>query len=322
MTVFTASDAVVSYIIEEDFNGSSTGNNQRFGRGETIETVELNNNNEQLYEFGDRLPGTIRATNVSGSFSVSFTLATFQFLELLEKDPASSGTGADQYDLGSRNSDPQSFKISITRDGSGEKRLIEGCVVQSLEMDSNVDGTVNVTLSGSYATEKVLSGVASPSDPSVSGNKPAQTFADTTLDFDPDDSNITIGLPQGVTVSVEQNNPLLSVLGQRQAGAFATAGMTASVDISEAVEEASTDSLETMYGVGGIQDVQDNIQEIETRITFDNGKPSGEGQVQAVFKLFGKPESYSESGLNSAEDFVSADLSYNVSTVIVNVTED
>lgn len=323
MTVFTASDATLTYLVEQSFRGNVTDDSPKpFGRGTTVETYEFENNGEPLYRFGSRLPDTVSETQFRGSFSVSFTLATFTPFELFEASPPTDGSGNDVYDFGNLNGDPQSFKIKITRD-SGIARLVEGCVAQSLEIDSQVDGTVSVTISGAYATETRLEGVSSPSDPSIAGGKDALTFADTTLNYKSTNNNIDLALPRGVTISIEQNNTLLSVLGQRTAGDFSTAEMTVSLDITHALEQTETVSLEDMYGSAGSGSPQTNVRNQIIKVTLDNGNESGTGsQAKAVFEITGFPDSYSEGGLDVQEDFVNADLSFTGTDIIATVSED
>lgn len=321
MTTFTAVNAVGTYATESTFDEgddttSASGTAKTFGRNVTVDTFEGVNNGQQLYQFSDRVPVQVVEQNFEGSFSVSFVLASFQFLELYDDNIPDNLDSTDSgVDATATFEEPTSFEMVVNREDSDITRVATGCIPTSLEIDVQVDGTATVTVDGIYANEyKRTSDTLT--QPTIDSDKDPINFADTSFTYE----GSSLSLPRGVTISIENNMTLLSVLGQRTAGEYTVGSLTASVDISHAVEVNETDTLESMYGAssGVGTSVADDDAIV---VTMDNGNTEGSGLVKGVWTFNGFTESYSENGIDVEEDFIGADVTETVTSIDADITE-
>lgn len=316
-TTFTGANAIGAYRIEDDFNNGASGDYQPFGRGVAIDTFEGTNNGTELYEFCQRTPTSVVEGNFQGSWSVNFVLSTLDFLDIFDSNASGSPTDY-KFD------DPQSFEMVVHRKDStagtdGYTRIATGCIAQTLEFDAQVDGTVDVTMSGVYAGEKLEDSTDIESNYSqVDSNKDSIAFDDvTTIDF----KGNSLKLPRGVTISLDNSMTLLSVLGDREAGEFTTGPLSGTVEFTQAVEVDDTATLESMYGSSS--GTGDSVSDSNSMtITMENDSTASPGNVTVEWNLTGFTESYSESGIDVEEDFVSADVSETLNgSITATVTE-
>lgn len=314
---FTGAKAIGAYRIEDSFNGGAGGNTfETFGRNVSVDTFEGVNNGVELFEFCQRSPTQVVEQSFEGSFSVSFVLSTWSFLDLFD-DTTEDTDGDTNPEYGFET--PQSFELIVSRKDAtttSDTRIATGCIPQSLSIDSQVDGTVEVTIDGIYADEAYES-VDTSNYGQVASGKDALNFADVSLSYD----GGTLALPRGITINIDNQMNLLSTLGSRKASEFTVGPLTGSLDITHAVEVDETTTLESMYGGTSVSETVSDDTAID--ITFDNTNASGSGQVKAVWNFTGFTEDYSESGIDVEEDFIEADVTETIKGgVNVEVTED
>jgi len=299
---FTGADTRGGFYYEVDSSGNpdfattSTSDSEfrAFGDDVTIDTAEFDNNFADLFDPGSREASKRVAQQFSGSWSASFILSNPDIWRAVVADVTTTGSSA-PYTHTFSGSVPYPIQIVLPNEGTGNERILRGCVVSECTLDVSNNGLVNVNVSGAYADEEATSpGTGSIESQPTSGHEPL-TFADGELSF----AGTSYELIQSVSITISNGTELKPGLGSRFMQAFSPRVRRVTVDWDKLVENDNRQT--TAYGGSSATSPQDRIgssEEFGATITFDNGAASGASeQNKQVINLSGTlPDSYSRDG--------------------------
>lgn len=216
-----------------------TDNAKPFGADATIDTAEGSNEAVRVMA-----PDSIEAVDIiktvfSGSWSVSFTLTNPWWLGFIFGEPTET-ENTDTWDYDWSGSDAYSARIGIGRSGDGHERILKGCVLSSVSVDTTAPEVTTVTLSGAYAEDTTNGSVTA--QPAI--ELPAMRFSDAALALD---AGYNLDIVQAAELSVELNANMVNALSSDVAVDFWHGTREPGVDFTE-VRRADTNSLEDFYG--------------------------------------------------------------------------
>lgn len=321
---------------------------QTFGSGVTMGTNEGSNNAERQFRPGSRQAEYILESQFDGSWSVDFTLTNPWFLKSMYGDPTTSGGEMDggsavtwEHEYSGQFPDSMQLVEQIEyQDSSGnsiyDHRILTGCIVSSMDVETDTEGVVEVSLDGAYANEYYQEDVVNKSDSERYYNQFTQPttdhrplhFGNTKMYFDqtPDsgsDTKITQRRMQDASLSLEGNVDMIYELGSRKAADFSPKAIEPELSytriVSEDASSTSAQDLKDMYGDTtktrsereSPADPTMGTSDLEIQMEIDNARtPSEDSDVNRLtFVMEGSlVDSYSRNNVGDPESELEADV--------------
>ena len=356
MVATTGKDTSLIYVWEDSFDqtpgnmiGSTFGISdykQTFGSGVTLGTNEGSNNAERQFRPGSRQAEYILEAQFDGSWSVDFTLTNPWFLKSMFGDPTTTeGETIDstvetwKHEYSGQFPDSMQLIEQIEyQDASGnsiyDHRILTGCVVSSMDVETDTEGVVEVSLDGAYANERYIEDVTNASDPPYSQfTQPATDhrplhFGNAKVYFDQtpesgSDTQVVQRLMQDVSLSLEGNVDMIYELGSRTAADFSPKAIEPELSytriVSEDASSTSAQDLKDMYGDTTKTREERNepadptmgTSDLEIQIDIDNARTvSDDADVNNMkFVMEGSlVDSYSRNNVGDPESELEADV--------------
>lgn len=216
--VRTGAHAYLKYGWETTFGTPSGAIDKKFGINDSLGSWSLNHNRQDLPALNQVTVEHYAYGQQQGSLSVDFTLSNPWILRSILGTPSKTGSNPYVYTYphasNGINKTPQSFTVEIGFDGSSGDivRTLQGCVAESLSINTSVGQLVNCSVSASYGIENAPSvslGTA-PTEPTVVF---PYTFAHARLKY----NGQTLAQVQDLQITIAQNTALLYALNSHQA---------------------------------------------------------------------------------------------------------
>jgi hypothetical protein len=297
------------YLWEDNgFASSPTDSNHKpFGTDATVGATEGSNALRRVFRPGKRAAIQQLAMVFDGAFSVQFTMTNPWWFRTLMGAPSmtDNGDGTFTYEYSfSVDGSPDTIRIIEGHEQSGKERVLKGCMVTRVTIDTSVEEEAQVSLEGAYADEEIL--------------EPASLTAQPETQYDPmtfAEGSVSVGgaveaYVQSMGLSIENQIDPIREMGTRFAIDYNPKVIQPTVDFSK-IFHGEHDSLEKMYGGTGNTSPQENADDNEAAVDmdFDNGVSAGSGQNKGTFGISGTLiDSYDESGIGDPQ----ADLEENI----------
>lgn len=314
MPTATGHDVRLSYLWEDGANGFASSpsdtDNKPFGSDATYTTLEGSNNAVRAFDPNSREAREVIEQMFEGRFTVEFTMTNPWWIRGVIDEASTTGSSA-PYTHSFSGTVPESMRIVIGNENTGNERELLGFVVASATVRTDVRGMAKVTLDGAYADESFSSPGAGSLTAQPSVNERPFTFAEASLQR----GGSTLSLIQTVSLTISNNTDIIPELGTRVGVDYAPKIRAADISYGDVVEDK--DELERMYGSSGATSPQSDVEvDADAVLKYDNGDTgSSKNLIKfTVTDLF--PDSYSRSGGGDP----SADLEGDLSEVGVTVS--
>lgn len=299
----TGAHTTLHYLWEDAGFASSPNDtdNKPFGGNATLSQMEGSNNVIDIFQPNNRQIEQLIAQHFDGAFTVDFEVSNPWWLRALFGEPTTvdntDGTYTHTWD--GKNPTPMritaGYEPPATDSGGEDRRVLEGCVVSSATVDTSVEDTGSVSLTGAYANENYSRNTALDPQPDLQYR--VLTFAQAALSLE----GTTLSLVQDASVEIENNVDLLRELGTRVAVDYSPKAMVPSVDYTRIrVENSEQDSL---YGSQGASTVQEHVaEEGPLQFAFDNGGLGGEDNQMQLDLSGSKLDSLGNENLGNPQE--------------------
>lgn len=305
--------------------GTSDTDDKPFGGKATLSKLEGSNNAVEIFEPNDREMADLIAQHFDGSFTVDFEWSNPWWLQSVISEVTGTTDNADGSYTHTMDGDvPRPMMIAAgyedraTSDAAGPAyRYLEGCVVQTATIDTSVEDTASVSLSGAYVNESWDDSVSSLNgQPSL--NEDVMTFAEASLDLD----STTLSLVQDASVEINNNTDIIRELGTRIGVDYSPKGRVPSVDYTKIREDHS--EVQDLYGASAATAVQQSVADGEA-MTYqvDNGNSAGSGINKAQVSLNGQfPESVGTENFGDPQEDLKESINRRLRTVSITATNE
>lgn len=311
MVATSGADTRAVYLWEDDGFASAPSDStyKTFGHDVTVTSAELSNNPVDLFDPGDREAAERLAQAFEGSWGVEFTMANPWFWRAVIASATTTGSGPYTHTFDGQI--PDSLRLVLPVETTGNERVLKGCVVSSCTVDATDRGPVTVTLEGAYADEEETSPSSIQSQ--VTESYDPLTFAGGTLTVD----GTAFSLVQDVTLTIENNIDLVPELGSRMAVDYSPKVRSTTIDPSKFVENDA--NLLAAYGGSGSTpaDRMDGNDEVSGSLAFTDGDTGSAENTQTINFAGALPDSYGRSGTGDPEADYLEELEYGARQVDV-----
>lgn len=348
MVAITGKDTSLVYIWEDSFDqapGGMLGTSETitdvkntFGSGVTLGTNEGSNNAEREFRPGSRQAEYILERQFDGSWSVDFTLTNPWFLKSMYGNPTTTDGQTDdggstityEHEFSGQFPDTMQLVEQIEHNsGQKDHRILTGCIVSSMDVETDTEGVVEVSLDGAYADELYVEDVAGAASPPYSTFTQPVTdyrplhFGNTKLYFDEDPTDGTKTqqrLIQDASLSLEGNVDMIYELGSRLAADFSPKAIEPELSYTRIVSENTggnnAQDLRDMYGDGATDSPADptmGTSDMEIQMEIYNAETPADTDSKDYNKLTFVMEgslvdSYSRNNVGDPESEIEADV--------------
>lgn len=284
---------------------ASTSSIIPFGPDATVDSDDGKNNAVRVFAPDTKEAADIIAQNFEGSFSVSFTLADPWFLGAIFGDPSSTQLADGTYDHVYNGSATKSMQIVEGFRGSGNKRLLRGCVASRVQINPRAPGVVEVSINGAYADE------SHPSETIQSQPAPdykSLTYAESRLDLD----GTKVKYVQDASLTINLKPDLVQALDSRTAVDFWTGAREPDIDYTTLKESGNEDPLADFYGSSTATSPSSDVAMAPLTMEFTS---SGETNTITINLGGGFPDEYGHNSVGDPNQALEQNLNRMVKTV-------
>lgn len=303
-------------------SGTEDDDEKPFGGDASLSQFEGGNNAVDIFEPNSREMAQLIAQHFDGAFTVDYEWTNPWWIKSVISDPSTEDNGDGTYTHTFDGDVPFPMVICAgyderaTGEDQQDERYLEGSVVQQATIDTSVEGTADVSLSGAYVNEDYQEDVSLTDQPSL--NFDAMTFADAMLHLD----GSMISLVQDASVEIQNNTDIIRELGTRVGVDYSPKARVPTVDYTKIREENT--EVEDMYGEEAATSVQQNVETSkDMKFEVDNGASSGSGMSQAQFDMGGSfPDTMSTENLGDPQEDLQESINRRLQTIVAEATNE
>jgi len=287
----------VAYLWEDNgFNAAPTDSTHKTpGANAQVNTTEGTNALRRVFRPGKRTAIDQLALVFEGSFALQATITNPWFFRALLGAPNDTDNGDGSYTYDYTGTSPDTMQIIEGHEQSGKERVLSGCMVTRVSIETSVEEEATVAIEGAYADEELKDPASLTAQPKATDTYDPMTFAEGSVSID----GATEGYVQNMTVTIEANVDPIREMGTRIIADYNPKVLAPSLDFGK-IHEGSHDNLKAMYGGSSASSPQEDADDnkVDVVMTFDNGKSAGSGINKADLTVTGTlTESYDESGI-------------------------
>lgn len=292
------------------------------GGNATLDTNEGSNNAVEVFEPNDREVAQLIAQHFDGSFSLDFEVTNPWWMQavIAEASTVDNADGSYTHTFSGDTPLPMrlyaGYEANATSGTDPLRRILKGCVIQTATIDTSVEDTATVSLTGAYADEETQT--VTSLDPQPELQEDVMTFAEAALQL----GGSTLSLVQDASIEINNNVDIKRELGTRVGVDYSPKGRTITVDWTQI--RKNNDQIEEMYGSSGASAVQESVDS-SSPMTYelDNGLAAGSGINQLFVDMDGAfPESVATENLGNPQEDLQESVSNRLKTVSAEATNE